>query len=100
LAAFRETCGVAKEPAMAAACRSARAIGPLDAETAERWFEANFRVEALAGEGVLTAYFAPEYPARHKPDDEFSAPVRGKPADLKPVDAGLFDPALAGRPGA
>jgi membrane-bound lytic murein transglycosylase A len=100
LAAFRETCGVAKDPALAAACRGARAIGPLDEETAERWFEANFRVEALAGEGVLTAYFAPEYPARHKPDEEFSAPVRGRPEDLKSADAGMFDPAQVGRPGA
>jgi membrane-bound lytic murein transglycosylase A len=100
LTAFRETCGVSKDPAMAAVCRSARAIGPLDAETAERFFEANFRVEALGGEGVLTAYFAPEYPARHRKDDEFSAPVRPRPADLETVDAGLFDPTQAGRPGA
>jgi len=99
-AAFRETCGAAKDPALAAACRAARAIGTLDDRTARRWFEANFRVEALSGEGVLTAYFAPEYPARHKPDDAFSAPVRARPADLKAVDAGMFDPAQAGRPGA
>jgi membrane-bound lytic murein transglycosylase A len=100
LAAFRETCGVAHDPAMSEACRSARAMGPLSRETAERWFEANFRVEALAGDGVLTAYFAPEYPARHKPDAEFSAPVRPRPADLNNIDAGLFDPAQIGRPGA
>jgi membrane-bound lytic murein transglycosylase A len=99
-AAFRETCGVARDSALAAACRGARAIGPLDDSKAQRWFEANFRVEALSGEGVLTAYFAPEYPARHKPDDDFNAPVRARPADLKSVDAGMFDPAQAGRPGA
>ena len=88
LAAFRETCGAAKDPAMAEVCRSARAIGPLDDDRARRFFEANFRVEPLAGEGVLTAYFAPEYPARRKPDAEFSAAVRPRPADLKPLDAG------------
>src|SRR5207248_1268270 len=33
-------------------------------------------------------------------DPEFSAPVRPRPADLKSVDAGLFDPMLAGRQGA
>jgi membrane-bound lytic murein transglycosylase A len=54
----------------------------------------------MAGEGVLTAYFAPEYPARSEPDDAFSAPLRAKPADLKIVDAGLFDPSQTGRPGA
>ena len=100
LAAFRETCGAARDPALARACRNARAIGPLAEEQAERYFEANFRADPLAGEGVLTAYFAPEYPARHRPDDAFSAPVRPKPSDLRIVDAGLFDAAQAGRPGA
>jgi membrane-bound lytic murein transglycosylase A len=85
---------------MAAACRSARAIGPLDRDTARRFLEANFHAERLEGEGVLTAYFAPEYPARSRPDGEFSAPLRPKPDDLLVVDAGLFDPAQAGRLGA
>ncbi|MDB5434604.1 MAG: MltA domain protein [Phenylobacterium sp.] len=100
LAAFRETCGAARDPAMAEVCRSARAIGPLDREQSRRFFEANFRAEASPGEGVLTAYFAPQYPARRKPDAEFSAPLRSRPADLRTVDGGLFDPAQAGRPGA
>jgi membrane-bound lytic murein transglycosylase A len=97
LAAFRETCGAAKDPAMAFVCRSARAIGPLDREQSERFFEANFRAERIAGEGVLTAYFSPEYPARHRRSDEFNAPVRSRPADLKMVDAGSFDPSQGGR---
>ena len=100
LAAFRETCGATRDPALARACRNARAVGPLVEEQAERYFEANFRAEPLAGSGVLTAYFAPEYPARRGPDDVFSAPVRPKPSDLKIIDAGLFDSAQAGRPGA
>lgn len=98
--AFRATCGVAKDPQMAAVCRGARAIGPLDRDQARRFFEASFKAERLAGEGVLTGYFAPEYPARRRPDAEFSAPLRQRPADLKTVDAGLFDPAQAGHPGA
>ncbi|HEX2815463.1 MAG TPA: MltA domain-containing protein, partial [Phenylobacterium sp.] len=97
LAAFRETCGVARDPAMAQVCRSARAVGPLDRETSERFFEANFRAERIAGDGVLTAYFSPEYPARHRASDEFSAPLRAKPADLRVVDAGTFDPSQSGR---
>ena len=100
LGAFRQTCGVARNPAMAKTCRNARAIGPLDRETAERFFEANFRAEPLQAQGVLTAYFAPEYPARRAPAGAFSAPVRAKPADLKIVDGSLFDPAQAGRPSA
>jgi membrane-bound lytic murein transglycosylase A len=100
LAAFQQTCGAARDPALARTCRSARAIGPLSADQARRFFEANFRAEPSGPNGVLTAYFAPEYPARRAPDGEFSAPVRARPADLKVVDAGLFDAAQAGRPGA
>lgn len=98
LAAFREACGAARDPAMAQACRSARAIGPLDRAAARRFFEANFRAERVAGEGVLTGYFSPDYPARRRPDGTFSAPLRGKPADLRVVDAGAFDPSQSGRP--
>ena len=82
LAAYRDTCGAARDPALAQICRDARAIGPLDRDQSKRFFEAHFRAEQTHGEGVLTAYFAPEYPARHRPDDEFTAPVRAKPADL------------------
>ncbi len=96
--AYRETCGAAREPALARTCRNARAIGPLGEDDARRWFEANFRAERPQAPGVLTAYFAPEYPARRRPDAEFSAPLRPRPADLTTVDGGLFDPALAGRP--
>ncbi|MFC3071269.1 MltA domain-containing protein [Phenylobacterium soli] len=98
--AFRATCGAAKDAQMAAVCRGARAIGPLDRDHARRFFEANFEAERLTGEGVLTGYFAPEYAARKAPDAEFSAPLRRKPGDLKTVDAGLFDPAQAGHAGA
>jgi membrane-bound lytic murein transglycosylase A len=82
LAAFRDACGAARDPALAQICRDARAIGPLDRDQSKRFFEAHFRAEQTHGEGVLTAYFAPEYSARHRPDDEYTAPVRAKPADL------------------
>jgi membrane-bound lytic murein transglycosylase A len=97
LDAFRETCGAAHDPAMAQACRSARAAGKLDREQSRDFLEAHFRAERVGGEGVLTAYFSPEYPARHKPNDEFSAPLRAKPIDLRMVDAGTFDPSQSGR---
>jgi len=99
-AAFRETCSVAKDAAFARVCRSARSVGLLNASEARAFFEAEFVAEILPGQGVLTGYYAPVYEARRAPDAEFSAALRPKPADLKVVDAGLFDPALAGRPGA
>ncbi|HEY8615343.1 MltA domain-containing protein [Phenylobacterium sp.] len=81
-AAFRATCQAAKEPAMAQVCRAAKASPLLSAQEARRFFETRFRALETPGEGVLTAYFAPEYPARTQPDGTFSAPVRPKPADL------------------
>lgn len=80
-AAYQATCGVAKAPAEVEMCRRARAQPRLDAEAARAFFEANFRLEAIPGEGVLTAYYAPEYTARTTPDAEYSAPVRPKPAN-------------------
>ena len=97
LAAFRDTCGAARDPGLALICRDARAIGPLNAAQSRRFFEERFRAERIAGDGVLTAYFSPEYQARRKPSAEFSAPLRPKPADLKMVDAGTFDPSQLGR---
>jgi len=81
LAAFRETCHVARDPALAQVCRQARATGPLDRSDSRGFFEANFRAEPSPPAGVLTAYFAPEYAARRDPSAEFSAPVRARPAD-------------------
>lgn len=85
--AFLQGCGVAADPASARVCREARAIGPLDGARAGEFFETHFRAEILPGRGVLTGYFAPEYPARRTRDDEFSAPVRPKPRDYSTLNA-------------
>jgi membrane-bound lytic murein transglycosylase A len=97
--AFRTTCGVARDPAMAEVCRRARARGPLDNAGARAFFEENFRPELIAGEGVLTAYFSPQYEARERPDAEFSAPLRPKPADLVTSGPGAKDAMLRGPDG-
>jgi membrane-bound lytic murein transglycosylase A len=97
LDAFRQGCGVAKDPAMAQVCRQARAERPGNDDDARRFLEANFRPEAVPGHGLLTAYFAPEYEARMSRSAEFSAPMRGKPADLVTLDLAQFDPGLVGK---
>ena len=87
-AAWRATCSVARDPALADACaraRSAREVTPGDGRT---FFERAFVAERVGGDGVLTAYFAPAYPARRQPDAEFSAPVRPRPADLVVAQGG------------
>jgi membrane-bound lytic murein transglycosylase A len=80
--AFRLTCRVARDPAMARACDAAQSADVSSDGAARRFFESRFEAEPQGPPGVLTAYFAPEYPARRTPDDEFSMPVRPKPADL------------------
>ncbi len=86
LAAYRLGCGLATDPAARAACARARALGVVNAEVARRFFETNFRVELRREQGLLTAYFAPEYPARHTQDEEFSAAVRPIPDDMALID--------------
>ena len=82
LLAFQAGCPAAAALDMRALCARARALGPADDMTARRFFESSFRPVILAGPGLLTGYFAPEYPARSQPDSSFSAAVRGKPTDL------------------
>jgi membrane-bound lytic murein transglycosylase A len=97
LDAFRQGCGAAKDPVLAEVCRRARAERPGGDAAARRFLEANFRPEAVPGQGLLTAYFAPEYEARMSRSAEFSAPMRGKPADLVTLDLAQFDPGLVGK---
>jgi len=91
LAAYRLGCGLSRDPAAEAVCARAKALGPVDEAEARRFFEANFRAQIVPTTGLLTAYFAPEYPARHKPDAEFSAALRGKPDDMVLVDPASGD---------
>jgi len=98
LAAYRLGCGVSRDPNAQIVCARARALGPVDEAAARRFFEANFRAQILPTTGLLTAYFAPEYPARHTPDAEFSAALRAKPDDLVFVDQ-ANGPAVSGDPG-
>ena len=81
LRAFQAGCGVSRDPAMRAVCARARALGADVPEGAARqFFQFNFAPVVLPGEGVLTAYFSPEYPARRAPEGAFTAPVRPRPA--------------------
>jgi len=81
-AAYRTTCQVSRDPADATVCRRAQSAGSLDEFAARQFFETNFRAAPSGPEGLLTGYFAPEYEARFSQQDEFTAVVRPKPADL------------------
>ncbi len=86
LAVFRRTCASGRDATLTHACARARDVRPGDARG---FLEHAFTAQRYAGEGVLTAYFAPVYPARRRPDDAFSAPVRARPDDLKVADGGI-----------
>ena len=83
--AFRAGCKVVKDAALHGVCVAAGVERVVDDGDAKRFFEQHFRVETLPGEGVLTGYFAPVYPARTNRDPEFSAPVRAPPPPMRLV---------------
>lgn len=89
---FRASCGVEKDPAWREVCLRARDLGPQDEVIAKAFWETNFRIrpvgDAGADQGLLTGYFAPEYPARTSRGGPFTAPVRPRPADLPAADVG------------
>lgn len=87
LTAFQSSCGAATEPEMRTVCARARAMGPAGETAARTFLETNFRPVILPGPGLLTGYFAPEYPARSVPDMVFSAALRPRPADLTTAPA-------------
>ena len=80
LAAVRAACRL-RPPRYPDACRALTAERPASDAEARRFVERWFRLEPESGEGLLTAYYTPIYPARHAPADPFTAPVRPPPTD-------------------
>jgi len=97
LEAFRAGCGVSRDPDLTRVCQLARTGTVRDEPGARLFLEANFRPQAVGDQGLLTAYFAPQYDARMSRSSEFSAPVRGLPADLVVLDLGAFEASFAGK---
>ncbi|HKP79326.1 MAG TPA: MltA domain-containing protein [Phenylobacterium sp.] len=87
--AWRATCQASRERGPADLCVRARSLGAIAPGQGRAFLEQAFVAERIGEAGVLTAYFAPIYPARRQPDAEFSAPVRPKPADLVVADGGI-----------
>jgi membrane-bound lytic murein transglycosylase A len=86
---------------MAMACSRARRAPPADDGDARSFLEANFRPEPIAGDGLLTAYFSPEYEARAAPEPPFTAPVGWRPSAMDVLIAGALaaEPAPTADPG-
>ncbi|MBN8530009.1 MAG: MltA domain-containing protein [Caulobacterales bacterium] len=92
LESYARGCGAAREGR--GACDLAKAMmaaarWPTPTE-ARRFFETHFvAAEAQTADGrsgLLTAYFAPEYPARRAWTPEFDKPVLARPADLERIE--------------
>lgn len=92
LAAVAASCRTRPLAQLAQACARVRAAGPLTGPAAKDLLEQTFRAVPVGGEGLLTAYFSPQYEARFSRTGEFTAVVRPKPADL------VYDPAYAPDP--
>ena len=82
LAAVRHACAAAPALGRSRSCADVSASGRLGEDPARRFLETHFRAEPIDGEGLLTGYFSPSYPARSNRVGEFTAPVR--PAPLEP----------------
>ena len=86
--AWATGCTVARDAAARTQCARAMHIKqtskPVTPSMARAFFETGFTVVAARIEdgspGLLTAYFAPEYQARRRPDATFDAPVLARPA--------------------
>ena len=95
--AYLEGCGVVRDAAGARQCARAleirRLSKPVTPAMARAFFEAGFTVVAArtadGAPGLLTSYFAPEYPARHVRDADFDMPVLARPADLQRASGGV-----------
>jgi membrane-bound lytic murein transglycosylase A len=85
--AYADGCHVARDPRSKARCEEATQIRrlsrPVTPSVARAFFERGFSVVAAetpdGRPGLMTAYFAPEYQARRRPDAEFDMPVLAKP---------------------
>lgn len=82
LETWAETCHVARDAAYQTACQAARVLPAGDTVAARTFLETFFVVERGEAEGLLTAYFAPEYEARRFRTDAFDTPVLARPLDL------------------
>ncbi len=87
LVAWAAGCHVHPGAPERAVCAAAASLAPVATDDLARaFFETRFTAvpatTADGGPGLLTAYFAPEYPARTTPSAEFDAAVLARPADL------------------
>lgn len=95
LEAVRASCAYRRSQRYAKACAALKIKTFESPEEIKTWLVAHFKIERVSGEGLLTAYFVPEYAATTVPNAEFSQPVRLRPNDHLLIDGALMTPPQA-----
>lgn len=90
--ALRSTCAYKKGRQYADVCQAMAAQDFESPEQIKDFLNTHLQVEAIAGTGTLTGYYVPDYEASTTPTDEFSQPLRTKPADLVYVPGSQMHP--------
>lgn len=93
LEALRSTCTYKKGRQYANLCQAIAGRDFNSPEEIKTFLDHNMKVEPLDGQGTLTGYFVPDYPASYTATEEFSQPVRPRPADLETVTGSQLTPA-------
>ena len=94
--ALRSTCLYKKGRQYGDICKVMAAQDFESPDQIKDFLNSHLQIEPLTGTGTLTGYFVPDYDAVATPTDEFSQPVRGKPADLVYVAGSQMTPPQSG----
>jgi membrane-bound lytic murein transglycosylase A len=90
--AVRSTCLYKRRQPYTKACEDLKTLSFEQPEEIKAWLLSQFKIERVEGEGLLTAYFVPEYLAQTTPDSEFTQPVRLRPSDLVIIEGSQMTP--------
>ncbi len=91
--AVKATCGYKKGRQYGDICKLMLAQDFNAPDDIKAFLNSHFQVVPLDGSGLLTGYFVPDYDATRAPTDEFSQPVRTRPADLVTIPGAQLTPA-------
>jgi len=92
LEALRSACAYKKGRQYGPVCQ---AMASQDFETTDQikgFLLSHLQIEPIAGQGLMTGYFVPDYEASYKAEGEFSQGVRTKPDDLIYVSGSQMTP--------
>lgn len=96
LEALRATCVYKHGRQYGDVCTALAAEDFQSPDEIKAFLDRHLQLEAIDGAGTMTGYFVPDYQASYVQTDEFSQPVRPRPADLVYVAGSQMTPAQTG----